>query len=170
MKCVLVCSVYSLLYSEFVCFFLCLIFNHYFPLSLSLSCFSLPIYTIFCFCFFLVSLSFISEEPEKPRVPRASQTTFCDWVTTMQSRINTDWHLIVSFNEWGEGTSVESATAWESDSGYGIYLDCLHDPIKYGGSSVVNVDNNKKNYNDIMTSDNMDLQEYINSRLKLGEK
>jgi len=87
-----------------------------------------------------------AKEPEKPRVPRASQTTFCDWVTTMQSRINTDWHLIVSFNEWGEGTSVESATAWESDSGYGIYLDCLHDPIKYGGSSVVTVDNNNNNY------------------------
>ncbi len=46
------------------------------------------------------------------------------------------WQLVVSFNEWGEGTAVESATAqlgpfatasgWASPSGYGDYLDVLH--------------------------------------------
>ena len=35
--------------------------------------------------------------------------------------------LIVSFNEWGEGSSVESADEWASPSGFGQYLDVLHD-------------------------------------------
>lgn len=37
------------------------------------------------------------------------------------------WQLITSFNEWGEGTSVESAEEWASDSGFGTYLDVLHE-------------------------------------------
>jgi hypothetical protein len=36
------------------------------------------------------------------------------------------WQLITTLNEWGEGTSVESATEWASSSGYGAYLDALH--------------------------------------------
>lgn len=34
--------------------------------------------------------------------------------------------LITTFNEWGEGTSVEDALEWQSSSGYGAYLDALH--------------------------------------------
>ena len=34
--------------------------------------------------------------------------------------------LVTTFNEWGEGTAVESATQWSSSSGYGAYLDALH--------------------------------------------
>ena len=37
------------------------------------------------------------------------------------------WQLVTSFNEWGEGTAVESATEWSSPSGQGAYLDALHD-------------------------------------------
>ena len=37
------------------------------------------------------------------------------------------FHLITTFNEWGEGTAVENAQEWDSPSGYGIYLDALHD-------------------------------------------
>jgi hypothetical protein len=36
------------------------------------------------------------------------------------------WQLVTTFNEWGEGTSVESAVEWASASGYGAYLDALH--------------------------------------------
>lgn len=36
------------------------------------------------------------------------------------------FQLITSFNEWGEGTAVESAAEWASPSGYGLYLDALH--------------------------------------------
>lgn len=35
------------------------------------------------------------------------------------------WQLITTYNEWGEGTSVEPADEWNSRSGYGQYLDVL---------------------------------------------
>jgi len=37
-----------------------------------------------------------------------------------------DFQLITTFNEWGEGTSVESAYEWGSATGYGAYLEALH--------------------------------------------
>ena len=37
------------------------------------------------------------------------------------------FQLVTTFNEWGEGTAVESAGEWASDSGFGVYLDILHD-------------------------------------------
>jgi Calx-beta domain/Glycosyl hydrolase family 99 len=37
------------------------------------------------------------------------------------------WHLVTSFNEWGEGTAAESAREWSTPSGQGAYLDALHD-------------------------------------------
>lgn len=36
---------------------------------------------------------------------------------------------VATFNEWGEGTAVESADQWASPSGYGLYLDALHNHI-----------------------------------------
>jgi Glycosyl hydrolase family 99/Calcineurin-like phosphoesterase len=35
------------------------------------------------------------------------------------------FQLVTTFNEWGEGTAVESATQWASPSGRGTYLDIL---------------------------------------------
>jgi hypothetical protein len=46
------------------------------------------------------------------------------------------WQLVTTFNEWGEGTAVESAKDWESASGYGVYLDALHN--NGNPSSIVN--------------------------------
>jgi len=40
---------------------------------------------------------------------------------------NAVWQLVLSFNEWPEGTSVESAREWETPSGFGAYLDALHE-------------------------------------------
>jgi hypothetical protein len=40
---------------------------------------------------------------------------------------NARWQLVLTFNEWPEGTSVESAREWSSPSGYGAYLDALHE-------------------------------------------
>ena len=37
------------------------------------------------------------------------------------------FQMITTFNEWGEGTAVEPATEWASPSGYGVYLDILHE-------------------------------------------
>jgi hypothetical protein len=39
------------------------------------------------------------------------------------------WQLVSTFNEWGEGTAVESSTSWASLSGFGAYLDILHDEL-----------------------------------------
>lgn len=36
------------------------------------------------------------------------------------------FQLITTFNEWGEGTAIESAREWSTRSGYGTYLDALH--------------------------------------------
>ena len=37
-----------------------------------------------------------------------------------------NFQLITTFNEWGEGTAVETANEWTSQSGFGEYLDALH--------------------------------------------
>src|SRR5205823_5375155 len=52
-------------------------------------------------------------------------TRFAQNVSDMVAS-NAPWQLVTSFNEWGEGTAVESATQWASSSGYGSYLDILH--------------------------------------------
>jgi hypothetical protein len=39
------------------------------------------------------------------------------------------WQLVLSFNEWAEGTSVESAAEWATPSGFGTYLDVLHEVL-----------------------------------------
>jgi hypothetical protein len=39
------------------------------------------------------------------------------------------WQLVTTFNEWTEGTAIESAQEWSSPSGYGTYLDALHSAL-----------------------------------------
>jgi hypothetical protein len=39
------------------------------------------------------------------------------------------FQLVTSFNEWGEGTAVESASEWASASGFGAFLDVLAEEI-----------------------------------------
>ncbi len=50
------------------------------------------------------------------------------WNTNVSAMVASGekWQLVATFNEWGEGTSVESAVEWGSASGYGQYLDALH--------------------------------------------
>lgn len=50
------------------------------------------------------------------------------WSKSIQAMISSkaNFQLITTFNEWGEGTAVESAQEWASPSGYGAYLDALH--------------------------------------------
>ncbi|KAI2498480.1 sigma-70 [Fragilaria crotonensis] len=74
---------------------------------------------------FTVSPGFWRADEAKPRLPRLSQQNWRANVLQMVSS-NEDWQLITSFNEWGEGTSVESAREWASISRYGRYLDTLH--------------------------------------------
>lgn len=50
-----------------------------------------------------------------------------DWVANIadMNASGAQWQLITTFNEWNEGTSIESAREWASGSGQGTYLDAL---------------------------------------------
>lgn len=52
------------------------------------------------------------------------------WASNIASMraANVHWRLVTTFNEWGEGTSIESAREWASASGYGTYVDALAAP------------------------------------------
>ena len=75
---------------------------------------------------YTVSPGFWLAEPGAPeRLARAADRFRAD----VQSMVGSgaQFQLVTTFNEWGEGTSVESAGEWASDSGFGVYLDILHD-------------------------------------------
>ncbi len=61
---------------------------------------------------------------ENPQLARKVATWQQDISNMVASGAN--FQLITSFNEWGEGTAVESADQWATSSGYGAYLDALH--------------------------------------------
>lgn len=61
---------------------------------------------------------------ENPRLERNLATWNANIVSMVAS--GEPWQLVTTFDEWGEGTSVESAVEWASDSGFGQYLDALH--------------------------------------------
>eukprot|EP00536_Pseudo-nitzschia_multiseries_P007014 jgi/Psemu1/16631/gm1.16631_g len=63
----------------------------------------------------------------RPSVERQSRREWCNRVRGMVNS-NEQWQLIVSFNEASQGTSIEPSMDWRSDSPYGEFLDCLHDP------------------------------------------
>ncbi len=67
--------------------------------------------------------------PLLPRDLGAWNTAVCDMVAS-----GAQWQLITTFNQWFEGTAVESATQWQSASGKGTYLDTLRAP-SCGGST-----------------------------------
>lgn len=73
-----------------------------------------------------ISPGFKHADPNKTTfLERASEELWTDLVKEMVGS-GVNWQLITSYNEWGEGTSVESALEWQSESGYGMYLDVLH--------------------------------------------
>jgi len=74
---------------------------------------------------FMVAPGFDERTEASPRLPR----DLVRWRSDVEAMVasNARWQLILSFNEWAEGTSVESAQEWSSPSGYGAYLDVLHE-------------------------------------------
>jgi Glycosyl hydrolase family 99 len=72
---------------------------------------------------FVISPGYWRADEPAPRLARDPAR----WAQDIQrmKAANVHWQLVTSFNEWGEGTSVESATDWPSPSGYGVYLDAL---------------------------------------------
>jgi hypothetical protein len=50
------------------------------------------------------------------------------------ARSRADWQLVVSFNEWGEGTSIERAQEWAQPGPHGAYLQALRQALAAGAS------------------------------------
>lgn len=76
---------------------------------------------------YTISPGFWLYSEASPRLAR-DMTRWQSNIASMKSS-NADWQLVTSFNEWGEGTSVESANEWSSASGYGTYIDALHNAL-----------------------------------------
>jgi hypothetical protein len=74
---------------------------------------------------YAVSPGFYKTGENAPRLERNLNA----WNSDVQAMVssNEPWQLVTTFNEWGEGTSVEQALEWSSPSGFGQYLDALHD-------------------------------------------
>jgi hypothetical protein len=75
---------------------------------------------------FSISPGFWRADHDVARLARVSEDVWRGNVANMVAS-DAPWQLITTFNEWGEGTAVESGIEWASDSGYGFYLDALHD-------------------------------------------
>jgi hypothetical protein len=73
---------------------------------------------------FSISPGFWHSGEARPTLPRNLGRFRNDVRRMAASRAR--WQLVTTFNEWGEGTAVESAREWASPSGYGDYLDALH--------------------------------------------
>jgi hypothetical protein len=73
---------------------------------------------------FTINPGFFFAGDATPRIPRDLDR----WKNNVRDMVASGdaWQLVVSFNEWNEGTSVEAATEWASPSGFGSYLDALH--------------------------------------------
>lgn len=76
---------------------------------------------------FTISPGFNHHNESSPRLARDLNR----WTTDIQAMkaTNADFQLVSSFNEWGEGTSIESSPSWSSASGYGTYIDALRNEL-----------------------------------------
>ncbi|OLE96487.1 MAG: hypothetical protein AUG75_19880, partial [Cyanobacteria bacterium 13_1_20CM_4_61_6] len=72
---------------------------------------------------FSISPGFYKANETSPRLARDPAR----WAVNVRDMVNSGapWQLVTTFNEWGEGSSVESAAEWQSSSGAGTYLDAL---------------------------------------------
>lgn len=73
---------------------------------------------------FSISPGFWQANEASPRLAR----DVTRWRQNVRDMIasNATLQLVTTFNEFGEGTAVESANEWATPSGYGAYLDALH--------------------------------------------
>jgi Glycosyl hydrolase family 99/Fibronectin type III domain len=73
---------------------------------------------------FAISPGFWKANEATPRLAR----DLTRWSTNIRNMVasNAPFQLVTTWDEWGEGTSVESADEWASSSGNGAYLDALH--------------------------------------------
>jgi hypothetical protein len=73
----------------------------------------------------VVSPGFFKNDTTTPLLARDPARFKADLTTAATSKA--PFQLVTTYNEWGEGTSVESTTAWPSASGHGVYVDIMHD-------------------------------------------
>ena len=73
---------------------------------------------------FVISPGYWKYSDANPLLPR-DVSAFATAVNDMNCSAAA-FKLVTTFNEWGEGTGVESTNEWSSPSGYGQYLDVLH--------------------------------------------
>ncbi|MDR3575851.1 MAG: hypothetical protein P4L50_18470 [Anaerolineaceae bacterium] len=73
---------------------------------------------------YTISPGFWKEGEETARLARDLNQWNNDILSMLSSGAR--FQLITTFNEWGEGTAIEPAKEWSSPSGYGAYLDALH--------------------------------------------
>ncbi len=71
-----------------------------------------------------ISPGFWHANEAAPRLDR-DPSRWQDDVEWMQNS-GASFHLVSMFNEWGEGTAVEPAREWRTESEFGAYLDTLH--------------------------------------------
>jgi hypothetical protein len=73
---------------------------------------------------FSISPGFFKATETTPRLARDPAA----WAKAARDMVasRARFQLVTTFNEWGEGTAVESARQWQSGSGFGSYLDTLH--------------------------------------------
>jgi len=73
---------------------------------------------------YAISPGFWKANEAAPRLPRDPAR----WARNVRDMVasGAPFQLVTTFNEWGEGTSAESAAEWASPSGFGLYLDVLH--------------------------------------------
>jgi hypothetical protein len=74
---------------------------------------------------FTISPGFFFAPEARPRLARSLRQWRSNIRRMVRSRARLQ--LVISFNEWGEGTAVESAAQWASRSGFGRYLDALRE-------------------------------------------
>jgi hypothetical protein len=74
---------------------------------------------------FMIAPGFEETSEPTPRLSRDVERWRADAAAMVAS--NARWQLVLTFNEWPEGTSIESAREWATPSGYGAYLDVLHE-------------------------------------------
>lgn len=78
---------------------------------------------------YAISPGFWAKWEARPRLVRDPNAFAAATQRMVNSRAR--FQLVTTFNEWGEGTAIEGATAWSTRNGYGQYVEILH---RYLGS------------------------------------
>ncbi|MDB5163979.1 MAG: hypothetical protein JWS12_597 [Candidatus Saccharibacteria bacterium] len=84
---------------------------------------------------YTISPGFYKKGDPAARLPRLDNATWSANIDKM-TQSGAQFQLVTTFNEWGEGSAVEPAdgvNGWASASGYGMYIDALHQKLNNTG-------------------------------------